>query len=186
MEAAGGGGQIDRHGNRRSRAQRRRRSFLAEIFEQHAAAQRIAGRRHAVPAEAGGKLGQHGPEIAGPPGVILLMAQAKRRAGAAQVEAHDRKSGPEQRPRARPDMDAVLAAGEAVDQDDQRPQRRFRRDRGPAGQDIAGTVRHLEMQGFFRPWRQVDSLPDKHIAQGLQIAAPPRRPGPEFGDGVPG
>ena len=116
-------GEVDRRADRGGGTQRRERALLAEILQQHRAAQRIADRDDAVVGKVLGQLPQHPAEIGGAADMIVLAAIGARGTAAAQVEAQHTIAAVEQQARGTQDVRAVLAAGEAVDQDRERPAR---------------------------------------------------------------
>ena len=111
-----GAQEIDRRADRGGGLERCEGALLAEIFQQHRAAQRIADRHDAVALQIVRDLLQHAAEVGRPAGMIVLAAIGPRRAGAAHIEAQDAVATIEQMARRAQDIGTVLAAGQAVDE----------------------------------------------------------------------
>ena len=171
--------EVDRRADGGRRAQRRERALLAEIFQQHGAAQRVADHDNTVVRQLVGQLRQHAAEIRGAADMVMLPAIRPRGAAAAQVQAQHAVAALEQVARGIHHVGAVLAAGQTVNQDRQRTIRlRFRRPVEHADQDVTAVVRHAETHPLAGVRRQIRP---RHAVEpdgdGLQVRAPPRKTG---------
>ena len=171
--------QIDRRGDGGRGVQRRTRALLSQIFQQHVGAQREPDGNQPINRHRRGQPGDHGPQVLAAPGMILGLAQPPRRPGAPQVEPQHRMPRLQQGVRGPADVDRVLAAGQAVQQDRQRLACGCGRPVPAADQAVAGAIRHLERKRFRRPGREVRTGEPMTAAsvlrKGLQVAAAPRK-----------
>src|SRR5262249_20373010 len=143
---------------------------------QHVAAEGEADDDDAVGGEPAVHAADDCAQIFGAAGVILQPAARSRGAGAAQVETEHGMAALEQVTGARPHVGAGLAAGEAVDEDDERA-RAVGRARAVEGgdEDVAGAIVEREFEALGRIGLERDGRLAQVVADCLQVAAPPGR-----------
>ena len=162
-------------------AQGRERALLAEVFQQHGAAQRIADGGDAVVGQLVGQLRQHAAKVGGAPDVIVLMTMRTRGAAAAQVQPQHAVAAIEKMTRRVQDVGAVLTAGHAVQQDDQRTFRlRFGGTVEHAHQDVAAAICHAKTHALAGVRRHVGLIGAEQYGDCLEIRAPPGEARPEW------
>ena len=175
--------EVERCRDRGGAAHRAVAAGLAEIFEQQVAAEREADRQHAVAGELRVEAVEQACEVLGAAGVVLLAAEAAGRAGAALVDPEHGVAAGQEVGGGEHHVAAGLGAGDAVDQEHQRPRAQLLRQMQRGDQAIAAAVLEAHHEPARRLAGQGVVDAPRVVADGLQVTAPPGQARIELGQG---